>query len=206
MLSEDSYKTVASLSKGIYREKGSRFVALACPVTSEDEIKEQLAKWRKEFYDAQHHCYAFRIGKDQEVYRVNDDGEPSGSAGRPIYGQILSHELTNILIVVLRYFGGTKLGIPGLINAYKTAAKEALGQASIVVKTINVSYEISYDYITMNEVMKTLKDDNATIIDQTFDNRCILSFSVRRDRIGKILSRLEKISGIIIKPERVFYS
>ena len=206
MLSEDSYKTVASLSQGIYRDKGSRFVAFACPVNSEDDIKEQLAKWRKEFYDAQHHCYAFRIGKDQEVYRVNDDGEPSGSAGRPIYGQILSHELTNILIVVLRYFGGTKLGIPGLINAYKTAAKEALGHASIVVKTINVGYEISYDYVSMNEVMKTLKDDNATIIDQTFDNRCILSFSVRRNRIGKILSRLGKINGIVIKPERVFYS
>jgi uncharacterized YigZ family protein len=206
MLSEDSYKTVASLSQGIYKEKGSRFVALACPVNSEEEIKMQLAKWRKEYHDAQHHCYAFRIGKDHEVYRVNDDGEPSGSAGRPIYGQILSNELTNILIVVLRYFGGTKLGIPGLINAYRTAAKEALGQASIVVRTINVCFEISYDYLAMNEVMSTLKDDNATILNQTFDNRCKLSFMVRRNRAVKILSRLEKINGISISQESVFYS
>ena len=206
MLSEDSYKTVSSLSQGIYKEKGSRFVALAYPVNSEDEIKDQLTKWRKEYHDAQHHCYAFRLGKDHQVYRVNDDGEPSGSAGRPIYGQILSNDLTNILIVVIRYFGGTKLGIPGLIKAYKTAAKEALDQATIVEKTINVRVEIRYDYLAMNEVMKTLKDDSATILNQVFDNNCKLTFSIRRSRIDKILSRLQKINGISIKPEGNFSS
>jgi uncharacterized YigZ family protein len=206
MLAEDSYKTVTSLSQGIYKEKGSRFIALAYPVYSEDEIKEQLTKWRKEYHDAQHHCYAFRLGKDHQVYRVNDDGEPSGSAGKPIYGQILSKDLTNILIIVIRYFGGTKLGIPGLINAYKTAAKEALDQATIVEKTINVRYEIRYGYLSMNDVMKTLKEESATILDQAFDNRCQLTFSIRRNRIDKILSRLQKINDVSIKPEGVFYS
>jgi uncharacterized YigZ family protein len=206
MLSEDSYKTVMSLTQGIYKEKGSRFIALAYPVNSEEEIKEQLTKCRKEYHDAQHHCYAFRLGKDHQVYRVNDDGEPSGSAGKPIYGQILSNDLTNILIVVIRYFGGSKLGIPGLINAYKTATKEALDQATIVVKTINGRIEIGYDYLSMNEVMKTLKEESAAILDQTFDNRCKLTFSIRRNRIDKMITRLQKINGVSIKKEGVFYS
>lgn len=206
MLTKDSYKTVTTLSQGIYKEKGSKFIALAYPVYSEDEIKEQLTKCKKEYHNAEHHCYAFRLGKDHPVYRVNDDGEPSGSAGKPIYGQILSYDLTNILIIVIRYFGGTKLGIPGLINAYKTAVKEALDQATIVEKTINIRVEIRYDYLAMNEVMKTLKDDNATILDQAFDNHCKLTFSIRRTRIDKILSRLQKINGISIKPEGFFYS
>jgi len=206
MLPEDSYKTVSSISQGIYKDKGSRFIALACPVKSENEVKEQLSKWRNEYHDAQHHCYAFRLGKDHPVYRVNDDGEPSGSAGRPIYGQILSCDLTNILIVVIRYFGGTKLGIPGLINAYKTAAREALDKSTIVEKTIDLNFEISYDYLAMNEVMKTLKEENAAILVQTLDNTCFLTFSIRRNRADKILGHLQKIHGIMIRPEKVIYS
>ena len=199
MLSEDSFTTIASLSKGIYREKGSRFIALAYPVNSGEEVKEKLAEWRKEFHDAHHHCFAYCLGKDQQNYRMNDDGEPSGSAGRPIYGQILSYGLTNILIVVVRYYGGTKLGIPGLINAYRTAAKDALSQASIVVKTLRVLFEIGFEYAAMNEVMRTLKEENATILSQTFDNHCMLTFSIRKNLSGKILSRLEKVRGLTIQ-------
>jgi uncharacterized YigZ family protein len=160
MFFDDTYQTISSSSQGIYKEKGSKFIALAFPVSSEKDIKMQLAALRKEYHDARHHCYAYCLGYDKSAWRVNDDGEPSGTAGKPIFGQIQSKDLTNILIVVMRYFGGIKLGIPGLINAYRTAAKEALGQASIVTRMVEEIYEVCFEYPLMNDVMKILKEEH----------------------------------------------
>jgi uncharacterized YigZ family protein len=205
MLSNDSYLTLAELSQGIYKEKGSKFIALACPVFSEAEVKERLAGWRKEYHDARHHCYAYRLGKDNPVYRVNDDGEPSGSAGRPIYGQIQSKELTNVLVVVIRYFGGTKLGIPGLINAYKTSTLDAFNNGRIITRTITEHCSVIFDYLSMNEVMKILKEENAQILEQAFDSRCRIIFSIRRDSGNKVRTRLQKIEGISAGLDGEFY-
>lgn len=196
MLFDDTYKTISSSSKGIYKEKGSKFIALAFPVSSEESVKFQLAALRKEYHDARHHCYAYCLGYDKSAWRVNDDGEPSGSAGKPIFGQIQSKDLTNILIVVVRYFGGIKLGIPGLINAYRTAAKEAIGEASIVTRMIEENYEVSFEYPVMNEVMKILKEEHAEILGQEFENTCKIRFSIRRSSGMKITSRLQKIHGL----------
>jgi len=196
MLFDDTYQTISSSSQGIYKEKGSKFIALAFPVTSEEEIKVQLAALRKEYHDARHHCYAYCLGYDKSAWRVNDDGEPSGTAGKPIFGQIQSKDLTNILVVVIRYFGGIKLGIPGLINAYRTAAREALGQAAIVTRTVEEVYEVSFEYPMMNEVMKIVKEEHADILGQEFENACKIRFSIRRSSGMKLTSRLRKIQGI----------
>jgi uncharacterized YigZ family protein len=204
MLSDDSYRTITGLSQGVYKEKGSKFIALAVPVYSEEEVKSKLAGWRKEYHDARHHCYAYRLGLDNPVYRVNDDGEPSGSSGKPIYGQILSMNLTNILIVVVRYFGGTKLGIPGLINAYRTAARDALERATIVVKNITENYAIRYNYEEMNDVMRILKEEGADILRQDFNNTCGIQFSIRRNSGKKLSERLKKINGLSIELNGVY--
>lgn len=196
MLFDDTYQTISSTSQGIYKEKGSKFIALAFPVSSEEDIKMQLAVLRKEYHDARHHCYAYCLGYDKSAWRVNDDGEPSGTGGKPIFGQIQSKDLTNILIVVIRYFGGIKLGIPGLINAYRTAAREALGQASIVTRTVEEIYEVRFEYILMNDVMKILKEEHAEILEQEFENACKIRFSIRRSSGMKITGRLQKIQGI----------
>jgi uncharacterized YigZ family protein len=193
MLFDDTYQTIASSSKGIYKEKGSKFIALAFPVSSEEDIKTHLAALRKEYHDARHHCYAYCLGYNKSAWRVNDDGEPSGTAGKPIFGQIQSMDLTNILIVVIRYFGGIKLGIPGLINAYRTAAREALGHASIVEQTVEEIHEICFEYPMMNDVMKILKEEHADILRQEFENTCKIRFSIRRSSGVKITSRLQKI-------------
>jgi len=198
MLPDDTYKTISAVSKGSYKEKGSRFLAFVFPVKSEEEIKEKLAMLRKEYHDARHHCYAYRLGFDKSVFRINDDGEPSGTAGRPIYGQIVSHDLTLILIVVIRYFGGIKLGIPGLINAYKAAAKDALDKTSIITKLIFEEYQVRFDYTIMNSVMKVLKEEEAVIIRQEFENSCKLDFSIRKNSGNRILARLQKISGVSV--------
>jgi len=198
MMFEDTYKTITDRSEGIYKEKGSKFIAVAIPLTSEYEVKEALAQLRKEFYDARHHCYAYILGYDKSAFRINDDGEPSGTAGRPIHGQLLSYDLTNILVVVIRYFGGTKLGVSGLINAYKTAAKEALNAANIVEKIVNDVYEISFDYIQMNEVMKILKDENLNQFAQNFENSCSLQFAVRKNDSNRIFDNFRKIRGLKI--------
>jgi len=196
MLFDDTYQTISSSSQGIYKEKGSKFIALAFPVSSEEDIKLQLAVLRKEYHDARHHCYAYCLGYDKSAWRVNDDGEPSGTAGKPIFSQIQSKELTNILIVVIRYFGGIKLGIPGLINAYRTAAREALEQASIVTRTVKEIYEVSFEYPLMNDVMKIIKEEHVDILGQEFENACKIRFSIRRSSGMKITSRLQKIQGI----------
>jgi uncharacterized YigZ family protein len=196
MLFDDTYQTISSTSRGIYKEKGSKFIALAFPVSSEEDIKMRLALLRKEYHDARHHCYAYCLGADKSAWRVNDDGEPSGTGGKPIFGQIQSMDLTNVLIVVVRYFGGIKLGIPGLINAYRTAAREALENASIITETVEELYEISFEYLRMNEVMRILKEEHAVILGQDSGNACKIRFSIRRSFGLKITERLQKITGI----------
>ena len=193
---EDSYKTIKSTSEGNYKEKGSKFPTLAFPVSSEEEIKEILSKLRKDYYDARHHCYAWRLGADMKRFRTNDDGEPSSTAGKPIFGQIQSNSLTNILIVVIRYFGGTKLGVSGLINAYRTAAADAIENAEIIEKTVNDIYRIEFSYAVMNDVMKILKEDQPTQFDQKFDLSCEVKISMRQSEIQKTLDKFSKVDSV----------
>ena len=199
MLFEDTYLTIEKKSEGEYKDKGSKFLAYAFPIKKETEVKEFLAELRKMHHGARHHCYAFVLGANKLSYRANDDGEPSYTAGKPILGQIQSKDLTNILIVVVRYFGGTLLGVSGLINAYKTAANEAIKNNEIIEKTINEVYEINFEYTLLNEVLKTLKEQKATITSQVFENNCEISFSVRRKNSLMIENTLKKITGISIK-------
>lgn len=194
---EDTYQTISAKSEGIYKEKGSKFIALAYPVTTEEGVKEILASLRKEYYDARHHCYSYIIGFKGEHWRANDDGEPSGTAGRPIYGQLQSFNVTNVLIVVIRYFGGTKLGVSGLINAYKTAAVDALQQSKIVVKTVNDIYRISFGYLAMNDIMKLVKEENLNIMEQNFDTSCFVTVSIRQSKTQTVLAKIEKIDSAI---------
>ena len=182
MFEKDTYKTITKPSKEIlFKDKNSKFFGYAFPVTTEIEVKKYLDYLKKEHYNARHWCYAYQIGKKEPhiSFRVNDDGEPNNSAGMPIYGQIQSYEVTNILIVVVRYFGGTKLGVSGLINAYKTAANLSLEQSRIVKKTINVNYLITFDYKNMNKVMRILKEKNLKIINQELNLDCKITISVR---------------------------
>src|SRR5512138_319245 len=166
MLQPDKYLSIQSESTGTYREKASKFIAIAIPVESEEQARQKLDDIRKEYFDANHHCYAYRLGADGARYRVNDDGEPSGSAGRPIYGQILSSGLSDVLVVVTRYFGGTKLGIPGLIHAYKTAAGEALRNSATFEKVLADILEVRFSYPRMNDAMRILKETGAHILVQ----------------------------------------
>ena len=199
MTDSDIYKTIGQKSRGVYKEKGSKFLAFAYPVFTEEEIKEHLAELRKEYYDARHHCYAWKLGLDGNRYRANDDGEPSGTAGKPIYGQLLSHELTNILIVVVRYFGGTKLGTSGLIHAYKTAAKDAIENATVVELTVNDTVEVKFDYGVMNEVMRIIKDENPQIITQDFNLNCLMELSIRKSKTEMLVSKLKKLESVRIE-------
>lgn len=192
----DSYKTLKSVSFGIYKEKGSKFISEAYPVTNESEIKFNLENIRKNHHEAKHHCYAYILGKDGRVWRANDDGEPSGTAGKPIMGQIRSFELTNVLIVVSRYFGGTLLGVSGLINAYKSAAESALTNAEIIDHIIHEFYEITYPYSDMNDVMKIIKEENITQSDHTFDLECRIIIDFRSSAKEKIIERFSRIEGL----------
>lgn len=195
---EDTYLTISYPSEGIYREKGSKFIALAFPVVSENEVKDHIVEIKKQYYDARHHCYAYILGANKEAYRMNDDGEPSGTAGRPIYGQLLSKNVTNTLIVVIRYFGGIKLGVSGLINAYKTAAKDALEANTIVEKFIEEYYSISFDPIIMNKVMTLLKKDCVKIFEQKYENQSIINFSVQKKEADSLIDHLTKINQLKI--------
>ena len=176
----DTYLTITQPANGIYKDKGSRFLAFAEPVSDEQQVKERLAWYRKEYYDARHVCYAWMLGADRLLFRSNDDGEPSGTAGRPILGQINSHGLTDILIVVVRYFGGILLGTGGLVTAYKEAAADALANASIVQRDVLVRRELRFPYEKMNEVMRVLKDIDAHIIRQDYDNECIIICDIKK--------------------------
>ncbi|OFY87664.1 MAG: YigZ family protein [Bacteroidetes bacterium RIFCSPLOWO2_12_FULL_35_15] len=195
---EDTYLTISKPSEGVFKDKGSKFFAFAFPVTHEEEIKKLLADLRKEHFNARHHCYAFRLGADKQAFRANDDGEPAYTAGKPILGQIQSKDLTNILIVVVRYFGGTLLGVGGLISAYKLAAAAALQNSIIIEKTVNDIYEIKFDYLQMNDVMKIIKDENLEICSQNFELNCSLSFSVRKNNSNKVFEQFSKINDLKI--------
>lgn len=199
MLFDDSYKTIEGASEGIFRDKGSKFIAYAYPIRSEVELKPVITKLRAEHVKANHFCYAYRLTPDRSVYRMNDDGEPSGTAGRPILNCLLSEDITNTLIVVVRYFGGTLLGVPGLINAYKTASFEAIKAASVISKTVNDIYEAHFDYLQMNDVMKLSKEENLQILAQQFDTNCILKFEVRKAQLNQVLSKFDKIEGVKLK-------
>ena len=199
MLFEDTYNTIISTSAGEYKDRGSRFIAYSIPVKSETDVKEQLELIRKRHHDARHHCYAYRLGPDKSAYRINDDGEPSGTAGKPIYGQILSKDLTNILIIVVRYFGGTKLGVSGLINAYKTSAREALEKATIVSKTINDIYEVEFEYNDTNSVMRIIKEEGLKPYEQVYEEKCMLKFAVRKNASNRVYERFNKINNLRMK-------
>ena len=194
----DEYQTVTGTSEGLYKEKGSKFLAFVFPVKNEDEVKEILQELRKSHHDARHHCYAWAFGPKRDQYRTNDDGEPSGTAGKPIFGQILSFNVTDILIVVIRYFGGTKLGVSGLINAYRQAAKEALDVAVIEVKTIQKIIRIAFEYPLMNDVMRIIKETEPLILNQTFELSCSMELSIRESDYGHLLNRFELLHGITI--------
>ncbi len=199
MLFEDSYKIVTSAGEGLYKEKGSKFIAEAFPVHSEAEVKEHVADIKKKYFDAKHHCYAFMIGPDKACYRSSDDGEPSGTAGKPILNQILSKDVTNVCVVVTRYFGGQLLGVPGLINAYKSAAREALDNCSIVEKTIDEVYSLEFDYPLLNEVMRILKDENLQQQNPKFEIRCYLEISIRQSDSDRIIAKIKRLYGVDVK-------
>lgn len=199
MLFTDSYFTIDTPSQGNFRDRGSKFLAYAFPVFTEQEIKDRLAEIKKEHPSATHHCYAFILGADKSAYRANDDGEPSGSAGRPIYNTLLSNDLTNILVIVVRYFGGTQLGIPGLINAYKCATAEAINAAQKVERTVQEVYSVAFDYLNMNEVMRLVKQNDLSIIKQDAGERAILTISIRKSVADTLLELFKKIPKLEVK-------
>lgn len=193
----DTYKTIELPSEALFKDKGSRFLAYAYPVKNETEIKEIVARIKKEHHSARHHCYAWRLGQNSENYRANDDGEPSGTAGRPILGQILSRGLTNILVVVVRYFGGTLLGVSGLINAYREAASEALTVAITIDKIVEQHVRITFSYAGMNDIMQLIKEMQLEIVHSDFSLVCVIELSVRNSLIDQFRLKLNKIDGII---------
>ena len=190
----DTYLTISAISEGYYTEKRSKFYAFAHPVETVDEVKDIVAMYRKKFYDARHVCWAYMLGHDRANFRANDDGEPSSTAGKPILGQINSSELTNILVVVIRYYGGVNLGTGGLIVAYRTAAADAIANANIEERLIEQEIVYNYPYIMMNDVMRVVKDMQPRIISQTFDNTCEIKLSIRKSEAPRLKSMLEKLS------------
>ena len=190
---KDAYKSIAAQSEGLFKDNGSRFIALAFPVETPDQVKSIVDSLKKEDHDARHQCYAYRLGYRGDVFRANDDGEPSGSAGRPILGQIDTLGLSDVLVVVVRYFGGIKLGIPGLIRAYKISTADALAQAEIIEKVAGKNFRLTFDYLSMNAVMKVLKDMDLPQKDQQFGTACSL---VTRVRLSAEQSFRERLEGI----------
>ncbi len=199
MLFQDSYKTIEAPAEGIFRDRGSKFIGYVYPIQSEEDIKSIVQNLKAEHPKARHHCWAMRLSSDRSVFRINDDGEPSGTAGRPILNTLLSHDLTQILIVVVRYFGGTLLGVPGLINAYKTAAAEAILAANIIEKTINDRYQLVFGYLQLNEVIKLIKDKQLKIISQEMNNDCELVVEIRQAEVNQLIGQFEKIPNLKLK-------
>ncbi|MBK0378885.1 IMPACT family protein [Mucilaginibacter segetis] len=196
MLFDDTYQTIAQPTEAIFRDRGSKFLAFAYPVTSDNDIKPIVNQLKAEHPKANHHCWAIRLGTDRSVFRINDDGEPSGTAGRPILNTLLSKDITNVLVVVVRYFGGTLLGVPGLINAYKTATDMALQEAEVVEKTVNDIYTIKFEYPQMNDVMQIIKQDQLQVLEQVSELNCSIKFAVRKTQVEQVISKLEKLPGI----------
>ena len=195
----DSYKTIAKPSEGeLFKDKNSKFYGYAFPVSNEDQIKTHLEAIKKEHYAARHWCYAYQLGTEKQRYRVNDDGEPGNSAGMPIYGQIQSYQLTNILIIVVRYYGGTKLGMGGLINAYRTGANLALEAAEIIERTIDSRFQLQFEYKHMSKVMRMLKEQRVEIINQKLEHNCLLEISVRKGNSSKVLELFRDFFGVKI--------
>lgn len=197
----DVYKTIEAPSEGIYKEKGSRFISLAYPVVTEDEIREIVSRLKEKYYDARHHCYAWRLGAAKTHFRANDDGEPSSTAGKPILGQIQSNDLTNILIVVIRYFGGIKLGVSGLINAYREAAADAIANAEIIEKTVDEQIRIRFSYLAMNDVMKIVKEVAPDVLERNFEMACEMLLAIRQKDMPALRSRLEQVDSLIFLDE-----
>jgi uncharacterized YigZ family protein len=198
MLFDDTYQTIKSSSEGIFRDKGSKFIGYAYPITNETETKKIIAELKEIHPKARHFCWALRLSPDRSIFKLNDDGEPSGTAARPILNTLLSFDITNILVVVVRYFGGTLLGVPGLINAYKTATIEAINANKIISKTVNDVYQLIFNYEAMNAVMSIIKTEQLIVIEQDFNNTCSLKFEVRKANLNLVLGKLEKIDGITI--------
>jgi uncharacterized YigZ family protein len=196
MLFSDTYLTIEHQTEALFKDKGSKFLAFAYPVENDQQIKEILNHLKKEHHTANHHCYAYRLGADKLNIRANDDGEPNNTAGKPILGQIQSNDLTNILIVVVRYFGGTLLGVSGLINAYKNSAAEVIKVSAIIEKQILFNYTIQFYFEQLNDVMKLLKQLDCKITQQQFDNNCEISFSIRKANSEQCEEKLKKIEGL----------
>lgn len=194
----DTYNTVSAPSEGIFKDKGSRFLAFLYPVKNEEEIRELLQKIKKEHYNARHHCYAWRLGKEEIRFRANDDGEPSSTAGKPILGQLVSKQLTQVLLVVVRYFGGILLGTGGLIHAYREAAADAIRNASIETRLIEEEFQLNFNYSELNAVMQIIKNENLTQTSVNLTEKCKITFSVRKSDIERILSLFRNIYGVEI--------
>jgi uncharacterized YigZ family protein len=195
-LLSDSYLSIASLSEGAYKDNGSRFLSFAYPCTSAEQADEILTSIRKKYYDATHHCYAYRLGREGDTFRINDDGEPSSTAGRPIYGQILSNNLSDILLVVVRYFGGVKLGVPGLIKAYKTAAAEAIANSKIITKISTERYKIIFDYPSADKILKELKKLGIEAQNKKFESECSVEADIRLTDIERLTGTFKRDSHI----------
>jgi uncharacterized YigZ family protein len=196
----DTYFTLKAEAEGQYKEKGSKFLSFAYPVKNEEEVKQILNEVKKKYFDARHHCYAYAFGKNRDFYRMNDDGEPSSTAGKPIYGQILSKNITNVLIVVVRYFGGTKLGVSGLIQAYRQAAADCLNNAQIIEKIIENDFEICFNYKEINLIMKLLKDNKIASRNYNIDTTCFLTVTVRESLQEDFLNKIKAVSNVKITP------
>lgn len=199
MTNDDTYNMLSTIGEGLYKEKGSKFIASAFTITSEEEAKQRIAEIKKKYYDARHNCFAYMIGPDKAIFRASDDGEPSGTAGKPILNQILSKDVTNVCVVVTRYFGGIKLGTSGLINAYKTASRDALDNAQIIQKTVNEVYSLEFAYPLMNEVMRIMKEENLEQLNPRFEMDCYLEFSTRKNDVEKIVTRFRNLYGVKIE-------
>lgn len=195
-MESDTYLTIKSFSEGLFKDKGSRFHSHAYPVRSVKEIKSLIDDIKKEYHNARHHCFAYMLGYERLVFRFNDDGEPSGSAGKPILGQINSHGLTNILIIVVRYFGGKLLGVSGLINAYRSAAESVINHAEIIQMTVQDYYKITFPYTVINDVMKVLKEENGSSSGSEFSTTCSMNINFRISAGERVLNRLSRINGL----------
>lgn len=195
-MQDDTYKTIESESESIYTEKRSKFIAIALPVRTLSEIKVHLEVYQKKYYDARHVCYAYMLGAERKDFRANDNGEPSGTAGKPILGQINSNELTDILIIVVRYFGGIKLGTSGLIVAYRTAAAQAIAEATVIEKTVDEDISVIFEYPFMNDVMRIVKEESPEILEQSYDMDCMMKLRIRKSAMPRLHDRLEKVETL----------
>ena len=198
-MAEDTFKTITDRAEGYYTEKRSKFISYAVPVWRDEEVKEELAKYRKEYYDARHVCWAYMLGPDRKTFRANDDGEPSSTAGKPILGQINSNELTDILILIIRYFGGIELGTSGLIVAYRTAAAEAIAAATIEERTVDEDITVVFEYPYLNSIMRIVKEDAPTVIAQKFDMDCEMTLRIRKGEAERLKNRLAKVETAYLK-------